>query len=76
MTANNEYLQHIASDGDRWDNLSYQYYGDATAYEQIITANRHLAITTQLSAGQIVFVPIIDPPKESGERDIPPWLQD
>ena len=70
------YLQHIASDGDRWDSLSYQYYGDATAYEQIITANRHLPITAMLTAGQIVFIPIINKPKAHGADTIPPWLRD
>lgn len=70
------YLQHIASDGDRWDSLSYQYYGDATAYEQIITANRHLPITTTLTAGQIVFIPIINKPKAHGADNIPPWLRE
>lgn len=70
------FLQHIASDGDRWDSLSYQYYGDATAYERIIVANRHLSITTILSAGQIVFIPIITKPKANGADTMPPWLRD
>lgn len=70
------YLQHISSDGDRWDSLSYQYYGDATAYEQIIVANRHLPITTTLTAGQIVFIPIINKPKANGVDIVPPWLRD
>lgn len=55
-----EYLQHIASQGDRWDTLSYLYYGDATGYERIITANSDMAITTTLAAGAIVLIPIID----------------
>ncbi len=70
------YLQHIASDGDRWDSLSYQYYGDATAYGQIIIANRHLLITTTLSAGQIVFIPIITAPKKQQDATVPPWLRE
>ena len=70
------YLQHIASDGDRWDSLSYQYYGNATAYEQIITANRHLPITTTLTAGQIVFIPMISKPKTSFDHTVPPWLRE
>lgn len=70
------FLQHIASDGDRWDSLSYQYYRDATAYGQIITANRHLPITTSLIAGQIVFIPIINKPKAKGADTVPPWLRE
>ena len=70
------YLQHIASDGDRWDSLSYQYYGDATAYGQIIIANRHLPIKTTLIAGQIVFIPIITAPKNQQDATVPPWLRE
>lgn len=70
------YLQHIASDGDRWDTLSYQYYGDATAYEQIIIANRHLPIAPLLKAGQIVFIPIITDRQTSRSDTIPPWLRE
>ena len=60
MSNRQEYLQHIASDGDRWDSLSYQYYGDAIGYERIITANDDMAISTVLTAGAIVLIPIID----------------
>ena len=69
-----DYLQHIASEGDRWDSLSYQYYGNALAYEQIIIANRHLTINATLTAGQIIFIPIIDPPPQP--KDVPIWLQE
>lgn len=68
-----EYLQHIASDGERWDTLSYQYYGNATNYEVIIKANRHLAIKPTLRAGQVVLIPIIAPPPSNNPP--PPWLR-
>ena len=71
-----EYLQHIASQGDRWDSLSYQYYGDATDYERIITANPDIAITTTLAAGAIVLIPIIDEIQaQTTTADIPFWLR-
>lgn len=69
-----EYLQHIASDGERWDTLSYQYYGNAINYEVIIKANRHLAIKPTLGAGQVVLIPIIAPPLSNNPP--PPWLRD
>lgn len=71
-----EYLQHIVSDGDRWDSLAYRYYGDATAYEQIIADNSHLPITATLSAGDIVLIAIIDETnKPSHHADVPFWLR-
>ncbi|MFB2538805.1 tail protein X [Acinetobacter sp. c3-l95] len=69
-----EYLQHIASDGDRWDTLSYQYYGEPTGYEPIVVANRHLPIHIALKAGQIVLIPIIEK-NDSTISDIPAWLR-
>ena len=69
-----EYLQHIASDGDRWDTLSYQYYADPMGYERIISANRHLPINTTLKAGQIVFIPIITV-NNTTKGELPPWLR-
>ncbi len=70
---NNEYLQHIATEGERWDTLAFAYYGNAIAYEQIVNANPHLQITTILSAGDIVFIPIIEKTR-TNKSDIPPWL--
>lgn len=73
-----EYLQHIASEGDRWDSLSYLYYGDATAYEQIVTANPHIPMLATLSAGDVVLIPIIDAIDNQPVNllNIPPWLRE
>ncbi|MBJ3537853.1 tail protein X, partial [Salmonella enterica subsp. enterica serovar Derby] len=38
------YLEHVTTDGERWDNLAWRYYGAALAYERIIAANPHVAI--------------------------------
>lgn len=71
-----EYLQHIASEGDRWDSLSYLYYGDATAYEQIVTANPHVPMLATLSAGDVVLIPIIDETQTKiSSADVPFWLR-
>ncbi|MDO5650557.1 MAG: tail protein X [Moraxella sp.] len=69
-----QYLQHLASEDDRWDSLAYQYYGDSTGYERIIASNRHLPIGATLSAGQIVFIPIIV--KDTNAHAVPAWLRD
>lgn len=68
-----EYLQHIASDGERWDTLSYQYYGNAEKYSLIIAANSHLQIKPTLTAGQVVLIPIIEPVPDP--QPLPPWLR-
>ncbi|AWY21264.1 tail protein X [Moraxella bovis] len=74
MTTTTQYLQHLATEGDRWDTLAHQYYADATDYERIIASNRHLPIEATLSAGQIVFIPIIV--KDTNAHAVPAWLRD
>lgn len=68
------YLQHITSEGERWDSIAYRYYGDALAYEGIIAANPALPITAHLSAGQVLLIPVIAP-ADTVTEDIPPWLR-
>lgn len=51
------YLEHITTDGERWDNLAWHYYGDALAYERIIAANPHVAIYPVLPSGIQLIIP-------------------
>lgn len=67
------YLEHITTDGERWDNLAWHYYGDALAYERIIAANPHVAIYPVLPSGIQLIIPIISVNKTLSE--IPPWLR-
>ncbi|EDS5484656.1 tail protein X [Salmonella enterica] len=67
------YLEHITSDGERWDQIAYRYYGDPMGYSRIIMANPHIAVTPVLSAGQRLAIPVIDDHRVTG--DLPPWLQ-
>lgn len=66
------YLEHITTDGERWDNWRH-YYGDALAYERIIAANPHVAIYPVLPSGIQLIIPVISVNKTLSE--IPPWLR-
>ncbi|MFT2542069.1 tail protein X, partial [Escherichia coli] len=33
------FLEHVTRDGERWDSLAWQYYGDPLGYPRIIAAN-------------------------------------
>jgi phage tail protein X len=73
-----EVLEHITSDGDRWDLLAWEYYGDPTMYELIIVANPEVQIEPVLPAGIRLLIPVLE---ESATGDIatqeelPPWKQ-
>lgn len=68
----NQFLTHITKDGERWDQIAYQYYADALVYELVITANPQVAITTTLPAGLVLSIPMIATAQAAD--DLPPWL--
>lgn len=67
-----EYYEYITKDGDRWDLLAYEFYGDATLYEPIITANPDVPITPILKSGIILQIPVMEDTDEI-EFILPPW---
>ncbi|WP_298438080.1 tail protein X [Geobacter sp.] len=66
-------LEHITRDGDRWDLLAWEYYGDATRYEPIIAANPEVMITPILPAGVRLVIPIIEDAELIDSEELPPW---
>ena len=49
-----QFLTHISADGDRWDLLAWNYYGDATLFGPIVMANPAIPIEPVLAAGLTV----------------------
>lgn len=68
-----EYYEHITKEGDRWDLIAYQYYGDATMYETIIAANPDVPIVPILLPGIKLKVPVIDAKDTIPSKELPPW---
>ncbi|ATV43115.1 tail protein X [Pectobacterium brasiliense] len=69
------HLEHITTQGERWDTLSYLYYGDPLGYPRIIAANPHVPIVPLLPSGVVVLIPIIEQAETSKAEDTPPWLR-
>ncbi|ALS60664.1 tail protein X [Pandoraea norimbergensis] len=67
------YLTHITTEGERWDQLAYRYYGDPLAYEAIVAANPHVPLTPTLSSGLRLSIPVIEQTDLS--EDLPPWMR-
>ena len=72
-------IEHITREGERWDSIAWQYYGDATAYGRIIEANPDVDITDTLPSGLTVLIPVL-PESETAaqiaQADLPPWKRD
>ncbi|MDD7568287.1 tail protein X [Bisgaard Taxon 10/6] len=67
-------LKHIVKQGERWDNLSYQYYGNALEYGRIIDANPHISFCEVLPTGVTIYIPVLNV-KPTSNENMPPWLR-
>ena len=68
-----DYLEHVTTDGDRWDLLAHDYYGNAHEYERIIAANPAVAIIPILPGGITLRIPVIELTDAIANEDLPPW---
>ncbi len=69
---NPQFIRHISSNGDRWDLLAWNYYGDATLFGPIVMANPGIAIEPVLAAGVTVIIPVL-PRANVVSANLPPW---
>lgn len=67
-------LLHHTKDGDRWDLLAWQYYGDTAYTSLIIEANPHLALEVTIPSGNTVLIPLVEAADAIEDIDkLPPW---
>lgn len=70
------YKEYRTKDGDRWDLLAWEWYGDPLRWEPILAANPHAPIFPRLPRGIRLLIPVL--PYASNVRSIesiPPWLR-
>lgn len=60
--------------GERWDNVSYNAYGDPYQIEMILEANPTVRISDVIPEGTVLNIPIIEQETLSGSI-LPPWKQ-
>lgn len=73
MSSTTEYIEHVTREGERWDQLAWEYYGDPYDYERIILANPTIPIIPVLPSGVILLIPIIEDAEEIPAVELPPW---
>ncbi|MBV8362440.1 MAG: tail protein X [Deltaproteobacteria bacterium] len=61
--------------GQRWDQLAYTYYGDATLFGPIIQSNPQIPIEAVFEAGLTVGIPIltVNQAATGQPSELPPW---
>jgi phage tail protein X len=73
-----QFLQHITRDGDRWDLIAFDYYGDASLIAPLLKANAellgHLDRPSPLvfDKGVTLRVPVLDV-ATTQQSQLPPW---
>lgn len=72
MTDYTEYYEYVTKEGDRWDLIANEYYGDPMKYEPIISANPNVPIKSSLQSGIKLQIPVINK-EESLPEELPPW---
>ncbi|TLI49294.1 tail protein X [Escherichia coli] len=63
------FLEHVTRDGERWDSLAWQYYGDP-GLSPDYCRNPHVAITPVLPSGLLLLIPVIETEEARTEEDI------
>ncbi len=73
-------IEHVVMSGERWDTLSWRYYGNPYSYGRIIEANPSIDIATVLESGSVVLIPVISfdevqKVQQLLSENLPPWKQ-
>lgn len=66
-------IEYITVDGDRWDLISYKFYGTPYLYEKIVVANPKVPIVPVLPGGLRLVIPEIDRIEILISEELPPW---
>jgi phage tail protein X len=71
--SDSEFVAYVTRDGDRWDGIAFQHYGDATAYEPIVRANPQVPIRPVLEGGLTLRIPVRLDATSLEDPGLPPW---
>ncbi len=57
-----EFITYQTIEGDRWDLIAWNMYGDPFAYEGLLKANVAVAAAPVLAGGINLVIPMLDAP--------------
>lgn len=66
------YTQYTVTAPERWDNIAFKAYGDATKISVIIEANPTVRAQDVLPSGTVLNIPILETPTITASK-LPPW---
>ena len=66
-----EWWEYVTSQGETFDSIAMEFYGDETLSSEIIKENPHYADVLIFDAGVTLYVPVTDNIIDTSEK--PPW---
>lgn len=69
-------IPYPTKQGDSWDKIAYEVYGDAFRIKELIDANPDLEIKQLFREGEIVNVPVLQDTTVLDQDLLPPWKRD
>jgi len=70
-----DFTRYITKNGDRWDSIAWNAYGDVAKQKDIMDANPDVALLTAFGDGITLILPII-PEVNTQASLLPLWKQD
>ncbi|MGE1091349.1 tail protein X [Pseudomonas zeae] len=67
------FIPHHTTEGERWDQLAWRYYGDAHRYGPIAYANPNVPLNATLPSGLTLAIPLLA--ARPTAQDVPPWMR-
>lgn len=67
------FIPHHTTEGERWDQLAWRYYGDAHRYGPIADANPNVTLNATLPSGLTLAIPLLA--ARPTAQDVPPWMR-
>jgi len=67
------FVQYTTKQGDRWDLIAYEAYGDVTKMQIIMDANPAVALTPLIPAGTVLNIPVVEEEEAITLSQLPPW---
>jgi phage tail protein X len=68
-----KYTEYTTTEGQRWDTIAWQCFGNVDLVGLLYDANPGVALTDELPGGLTLRVPLIEPVEEVNAELLPPW---
>lgn len=66
------FIKYTTKQGDRWDSISFDMYGDVKYMTEIIAANTEIPVDLAIPANTDLRIPVLDIQQTQNEL-LPPW---